>query len=56
MKCHKNDNSISFTQLPHKFSYIVAILGHNHFESPNIATMYENLCGKCVNGIELTFV
>jgi hypothetical protein len=37
MKCHTNDNSTSFTQLPHKFSYIVAILGHNHFESPNIS-------------------
>jgi hypothetical protein len=36
MKCHTNDNSTSATQLPHKFSYIVAILGHNHFESPNI--------------------
>jgi hypothetical protein len=24
------------TQLPHKFSYVVAILIHNHFESPNI--------------------
>jgi hypothetical protein len=36
MKCHANDNSTSSTQLPHKFSYIVAILGHNHFESPNI--------------------
>jgi hypothetical protein len=35
MKCHTNDNSTSSTQLPHKFSYIVAILGHNHFESPN---------------------
>jgi hypothetical protein len=35
MKCHTND-STSSTQLPHKFSYIVAILGHNHFESPNI--------------------
>jgi hypothetical protein len=35
MKCHKNDNSTSSTQLPHKFSYIVAILDHNHFESPN---------------------
>jgi hypothetical protein len=23
-------------QLLHAFSYIVAILGHNHFESPNI--------------------
>jgi hypothetical protein len=36
MKCHTSDNSTSSTQLPHKFSYIVAILGHNHFESPNI--------------------
>jgi hypothetical protein len=36
MKCHTNDNSTSSTQLPHKFSYIVAILGHNPFESPNI--------------------
>jgi hypothetical protein len=35
MKCHTNGNYISSTQLPHKFSYIVAILGHNHFESPN---------------------
>jgi hypothetical protein len=39
MKCHTNDNSTSSTQLPHKFSYIVAILGHNHFESPN---MFQN--------------
>jgi hypothetical protein len=39
MKCHTNDNSTSSTQLPHKFSYIVDILGHNHFESPN---MYNN--------------
>jgi hypothetical protein len=30
---------IKCTQLPHKFSYIVAILGHNHFESPN-STIY----------------
>jgi hypothetical protein len=36
MKCHTNVNSTPFTQLPHTFSYIVAILGHNHFESPNI--------------------
>jgi hypothetical protein len=35
MKCHTNIKSTSFTQLPHKFSYIVAILGRNHFESPN---------------------
>jgi hypothetical protein len=37
MKCHTNINSTPFTQLPHKFSYIVAILGHNHFESPNMS-------------------
>jgi hypothetical protein len=43
MKYHKNDNSISFTQLPHKFSYIVAILGHNHFESPNIGIYIQDL-------------
>jgi hypothetical protein len=36
MNCHKNVNSILPTQLPHTFSYIVAILIHNHFESPNI--------------------
>jgi hypothetical protein len=36
MKCHTNDNSTSSTQLPHKFSYIVAILGHKDFESPNM--------------------
>jgi hypothetical protein len=35
MNCQRNINSILPTQLPHKFSYIVAILGHNHFESPN---------------------
>jgi hypothetical protein len=27
------------TQLPHKFSYIDAILIHNHFESPNITEL-----------------
>jgi hypothetical protein len=35
MKGRTNDNSTSSTQLPHKFSYIVAILGHNHCESPS---------------------
>jgi hypothetical protein len=30
MKCHTNVNSTPFTQLPHKFSYIVAILILNH--------------------------
>jgi hypothetical protein len=33
MKCHTYVSSTSPTQLPHKFSYIVAILIHNHFES-----------------------
>jgi hypothetical protein len=36
MNCQRNVNPTLPTQLPHKFSYIVAILGHNHFESPNI--------------------
>jgi hypothetical protein len=31
-KCHVNSTS---PVVPHKFSYIVAILIHNHFESPN---------------------
>jgi hypothetical protein len=35
MNCQINVNSILPTQLPHKFSYIVAILIPNHFESPN---------------------
>jgi hypothetical protein len=35
MNCQGNVNSTLPTQLPHKCSYIVAILGHNHFESPN---------------------
>jgi hypothetical protein len=36
MKCHTNVNSTPPTQLPHKFSNIIAILIHNHFESLNI--------------------
>jgi hypothetical protein len=36
MNCQRNVNSIVPTQLPDKFSYIVAILIHNHFESLNI--------------------
>jgi hypothetical protein len=41
MKCHTNVNSIPPTQLSHTFSYIVAKLIHNHFESPTswIATL-----------------
>jgi hypothetical protein len=37
VKCdgHTNVNSTPPTQLPHKFSYIVAIFIHDHFESPN---------------------
>jgi hypothetical protein len=34
--CHTNVNYTPSIQLPHKFSYIVAILIHNHFESLNI--------------------
>jgi hypothetical protein len=36
VKCHTNVNSTPPTQLAHTFSYIVAILIHNHFESHNI--------------------
>jgi hypothetical protein len=32
---YTNVNSIPHTQLPHKFTHIVAIFIHNHFESPN---------------------
>jgi hypothetical protein len=37
MNCQRNVNSTLPTQLPHKFSYIVAILGNNNFESPNMS-------------------
>jgi hypothetical protein len=33
MECHINVNSTPPTELPHTFSYIVAIFIHNHFES-----------------------
>jgi hypothetical protein len=36
MNCQINVNSILPTELPHTFSYIVAIFIHNHFESPNM--------------------
>jgi hypothetical protein len=36
MKCHTNISITPPTQLPHTFSYIVAILIHSHFESLNI--------------------
>jgi hypothetical protein len=39
MKCHTNVNYTPPAQLPHKFSYLVAILIHNHFESPNIIVL-----------------
>jgi hypothetical protein len=38
MKCDTNVNSTPPTQLSHTFSYIVAILIHSYFESPNIFT------------------
>jgi hypothetical protein len=38
--CQRNVNSILPTELSHTFSYIVAILIHNHFESPNILRLY----------------
>jgi hypothetical protein len=47
MNCQRNINSTLPTQLPHKFSYIVAILGHNHFESPNTSLYFSGI--KSVN-------
>jgi hypothetical protein len=41
MKCHINVNSTPTTQLPHKFSYIVVIFIHNHFESPTSSSCFE---------------
>jgi hypothetical protein len=41
MNYQRNVNSILPTELPHKFSYIVAILIHNYFESPNMYTSVE---------------
>jgi hypothetical protein len=35
INCERNVNSILPPELPHKFSYMVAIVIHNHFESPN---------------------
>jgi hypothetical protein len=49
MNCQGNVNSTLPTQLPHKFSYIVAILGHNHFESPNRCCL-EKPCWNLVRG------
>jgi hypothetical protein len=43
MNCQRNVNYTPPTQLPHKFSYIVARLLHNHFESPNIPGDQEGL-------------
>jgi hypothetical protein len=34
MNCQKNNSALP-TQLPGEFSYMVAMLGHSHFESPN---------------------
>jgi hypothetical protein len=33
-------STLSYPQLPHKFQYIVAILIHSYFESPNIILHY----------------
>jgi hypothetical protein len=45
MNCQRNANSVLPTELPHKFSYIVAIFIHNHFESPN-SLFNENYLNK----------
>jgi hypothetical protein len=49
MNCQGNVNSTLPTQLPHTFSYIVAILGHNHFESPNICLALSEIIDNNLN-------
>jgi hypothetical protein len=54
MNCQRNINSTLPTLLPHKFSYIVAIvaiLGHNHFESPNIQCIVLNTVAASRNNL-----
>jgi hypothetical protein len=43
MNCQRNVNFILRTQLPHKFSYIVAILIRHHFESPNTSFLKQKV-------------
>jgi hypothetical protein len=47
MNCQRNVTSTLPTRLPHKFSCMVAMLGHNRFESPNT---FED---KCCNAIKI---
>jgi hypothetical protein len=47
MKCHINVNYTPPTQLPHKFSYIVATLTHNNFESLNTKFVMRNEAFCC---------
>jgi hypothetical protein len=54
MNCQRNVNSTLFTQLPHKFSYVVAIFIHNNFESPNII-IFHLICFKFIIAKYLIF-
>jgi hypothetical protein len=42
MNCQGNVNSTLSTHLPRKFSYIVVIIRHNHFESPNMLLNFDS--------------
>jgi hypothetical protein len=58
MNCQSNVNSVLTTQLPHKFSYIVAIPIHNPFLSPDInvwSKLLSNFIYKNVFVKELVF-
>jgi hypothetical protein len=55
MKCHANVNSTPPTQLPHKFSYIVAILIHNQIIVIHL-TFILRVKKNCVEGTFIMFV
>jgi hypothetical protein len=56
MKCHTNVNATPPTKLPHTFSYIVAILIHNHFESPNSKNNVRNPAAKMLTNEQMVMV
>jgi hypothetical protein len=44
MNCQRNVTSTLPTQLPHKFSYMVAGFIHNYFKSPNMYLHFDFDC------------
>jgi hypothetical protein len=51
MNCQRNVNSVLPTELPHTFSYVVAIFIPNHFESPN---MYNGRQKKSIHHLNVS--